>query len=108
MAGNIVELTDQNFEEEVIRSSLPVIVDFWAEWCAPCKKLEPLLEKLGEKYNGKVKIGKLNVEENPKTAMTYGIRSIPALIIFFNGEAKETLLGLQPLAKIEEALRRFL
>ena len=106
--SRLTELSDETFEQEVLKSPVPVVVDFWAEWCAPCKKLEPLLEQLQEKYGNRIKVCKLNVEDNPRTAMNFGIRSIPAIMIFHNGSARETLLGLQPLAKIEEILRRFL
>lgn len=104
----IMDVNDNNFQEVVLKSNVPVIVDFWAEWCTPCKKLEPILEEIERTYNGKVRVARLNVEENPKTAATYAIRSIPALIIFYRGEPADTIIGLHPKAYIEKLLRRYL
>lgn len=98
MAGDIKQFTDQNFNEEVIGSKLPVVVDFWAEWCGPCKMLTPIVEDLSKEYDGKVLIGKMDVDSNPQTAAKYGINSIPTLLFFKNGNIVEQHTGL--LAKI--------
>ena len=91
--------TDANFEEEVLKSSMPVLVDFYADWCGPCKMMAPVIKDIAEEYDGKLKVGKLNVDDNPATAQKYGIMSIPDFIFFKNGEAVETLLGAQPKGK---------
>jgi thioredoxin 1 len=81
-----IEVSDQSFEDEVIKSSLPVLVDFWAPWCGPCRMVAPVIEKLSDKYKGKFKFVKLNVDENPKTAGAYKVMSIPTLLLFKNGK----------------------
>lgn len=87
--------TDQNFDQDVLQSRIPVLVDFWAPWCMPCRVVSPTIEELGKEYVGKVKVGKLNVDENPKTAGTYGIMSIPSILIFKNGKPVKTMIGAQ-------------
>lgn len=99
-----IEITDENFENEVIGSETPVLVDFWAEWCGPCRALAPAIQELSEEYEGRLKVTKLNVDENPVTASSYGIRSIPTLIIFENGVEKDRILGALPKKNIEEAI----
>jgi thioredoxin len=89
----IVALTQENFAQEVLQSPKPVLVDFWAEWCGPCKMIAPLLEELAEEYDGKVKIGKLNTDEQQQLAAQYGIRSIPTLLFFKNGQVVEQMIG---------------
>jgi len=108
LAENISSVSDDSFEEEVLKTKLPVLVDFWAVWCAPCQVIVPTLEDLIQKYKEKVKIVKLNVDENMKTPSKYGITSIPTLLLFKDGELKETLIGVQPQDKIEEVIGKHL
>ncbi len=104
----VTDVTDQDFEGEVIKSALPVLVDLWAPWCGPCRMVAPVVDKLAERYTGKVKFCRLNVDENPQTASKYRIMSIPTLMFFKSGKAVDTVVGavpervLQP--KIEELL----
>jgi thioredoxin 1 len=91
--GNILEFSDQNFEQEVLGSDKPVLVDFWAEWCAPCRMIAPAVEAIAGEYAGRAKVGKLNVDENQSVTSRYNIRSIPTLLVFKNGEIKEQLVG---------------
>jgi len=93
MNNNFVELTDENFEEEVIKSSIPVIVDFYADWCSPCKKLVPILESLNEEFNGEIKIGKVDIEKTSLSS-TYGVSNLPLLILFNGGQEIERKTGL--------------
>lgn len=88
-------LTDQNFKGEVLDSKDPVLVDFWAEWCHPCRIVSPIVEELAKEYQGKLKVGKLNVDENGVTAQSYGVMSIPSLLIFKNGQVVKTMIGAQ-------------
>ncbi len=108
MAEGIANVSDGNFEEEVLKSDLPVLVDFWAVWCAPCKMIEPSVENLAEAYKEKMKIVKLNVDENPKTPANYSVMSIPTLLLFKGGELKETIVGALPQKKIEDAITKHL
>lgn len=91
--GNIQEFSDQNFEQEVLKSDKPVLVDFWAEWCAPCRMIAPAVEAVATEYAGRAKVGKLNVDVNQSITSRYNIRSIPTLLVFKNGEIKEQLVG---------------
>ena len=91
-----IKFTDQNFEEEVEKSELPVLVDFWAMWCGPCQMMGPIIEELAKKFEGKIKIGKLNVDENPEIAKKYEVLGIPALKFFKSGEIVDEITGLQP------------
>ncbi|MBI3070061.1 MAG: thioredoxin [Candidatus Levybacteria bacterium] len=88
-----MDVTDQKFEQEVLKSNLPVLVDFWAPWCAPCRIVSPIVEELAKEYNGKLQVFKLNVDDNPQTASKYGIMSIPSLLIFKKGQVLKTLIG---------------
>ena len=97
----VTDVNDGNFEEEVIKSSLPVLVDLWAPWCGPCRMVGPVVEKLSGKYEGRFKFCKVNVDENPKTAATYRVMSIPTLIFFKDGKAVDTVIGAVP----EQALQ---
>lgn len=90
---SIVSLTDASFEEDVIKSSTPVLVDYWAEWCGPCKSIAPILEEIAEEYAGKLIVGKLNIDDNTGTAPKYGIRGIPTLMLFKDGEVEATKVG---------------
>lgn len=94
MSNNIVAITDGSFETDVIDSSIPVLVDFWAQWCGPCKAIAPILEDIAQKYAGKVKIAKLDVDNNPGTPPKFGVRGIPTLILFKDGQVKATQVGL--------------
>lgn len=91
-----IEFTDANFELEVLKSDKPVIVDFWAEWCGPCRMVGPLVEELAKEYKDKAVIGKLNVDNNPQTAITYGIRNIPAILFFKDGKVVDRQVGAVP------------
>ncbi len=104
MSENLVHITDDGFEESVTRSSLPVVLDFWAPWCGPCRMMEPVLDELASEYAGKVVVGKLNVDENPKTAMAYDILSIPTLLVFSGGAVVKKLVGAMPKKRLVEEL----
>lgn len=91
----MLKLTDQNFQEEVMKSEMPVLVDFWAEWCMPCRMVAPVIDELAKEFEGKLKIGKLNVDENSNTPGKFGIMSIPSVFIFKNGQVVKTLVGAQ-------------
>ena len=106
MSDNITNLTDANFEEEVLNADQPVLVDYWAEWCGPCKALTPVLEEVAPEYVGKVKIAKMNIDENPSTPVKYGIRSIPTLMIFKNGSVEDTKLGSMSKAELSDFINQ--
>jgi len=107
MAGdNVLTLTDQNFETEVLGSDVPVLVDFWATWCAPCRMIGPTIEALADAYAGKAKVGKVDVDHNQQTAMKYRVTSIPSVMVFKNGEVVETLMGARSRPDYESALDR--
>jgi thioredoxin 1 len=103
-----VEITDDNFEAEVTKSDKPVLIDFWAVWCGPCKLIAPIVEELAGEYDGKVKIGKLDVDSNQQTSIKFGVRSIPTLLLFKGGNLKETIIGAVPKSKIVEKLNAVL
>jgi thioredoxin len=104
MAENIMNVTDANWEQEVLKSDIPILIDFWAEWCGPCHALAPTVASIADTYAGKMKVAKLNVDENERTAAKYGVRSIPTLILFSNGEIKTVLIGNRPKNEIVQAL----
>lgn len=108
MAEGVLEFTDQNFQADVIGSDAPVLVDFWAEWCAPCKMIAPAVEALAREYEGRVRIGKLNIDENPSTPSKFGIRGIPTLMLFKEGEVAEQIVGVKPKADLKAAIDRVL
>ena len=109
MAGQeTLEFTDQNFEEEVLKSEKPVLVDFWAEWCGPCRMMAPAVESVATDYAGRAKVGKLNVDENQSVAGRYNIRSIPTLLLFKNGQIQDQLVGAKPKDVIAKLLDKAL
>ncbi len=107
MAGaNTLQFTDDNFDAEVLQSDLPVLVDFWADWCAPCRRLGPLIDELAEQYAGKVKVGKVDTNTCAKTAARFDINSIPTVIIFHEGQITDKIMGLRARREYEDALSR--
>jgi thioredoxin 1 len=103
---NITEVTDENFKSEILDSTIPVLVDFWAAWCGPCRAIAPVVEELAAQYEWQVKIGKCNVDENPKTPGQYGIRAIPTLILFKNGTVAEQITGAVSKSTLENAIKK--
>ena len=103
-----VELTEESFEQEVLKAAIPVLVDFWAAWCGPCKMIAPIVEELATEYEGKLKIGKVDVDNHQKIAMQYGIRSIPTLLIFKSGKVVEQIVGAAPKKTVVEKLSKHL
>ena len=101
-----IDISDDTFEEEVIKSDVPVLVDFWAEWCAPCKIIAPIVEELATEFDGRVKFAKLDVDGNPKVATTYGIRGIPTLLIFNGGSPVDQVVGAVPKAVLKGRLEQ--
>lgn len=106
--AQVIHVTDQTFEEEVINSSIPVIVDFWATWCAPCRLIAPIVEEIAREYDGKIKVCKLDVDNNPNTAINYGIRSIPTLLYFKNGKVISSTIGAVGKSIIVEQVEKLL
>ena len=104
MAGTLAEVTDSNFQVEVLESEVPVLVDFWAPWCGPCRMVAPVVEEIAQERSGELKVVKLNIDENQKTAINYNVLSIPTLILFRNGEAAKTVVGAYPKRKLEAEL----
>jgi thioredoxin 1 len=102
-----VTLTDATFETEVVQSDQPVLVDFWAPWCGPCHTVAPVIEALANEYDGKAKIAKLNVDENPQISQRFNVRSIPTLMVFKGGELVETAIGARPKAQLEQLLNQY-
>ncbi len=107
MAGkNVFEITDGTFEDEVLKSDTPVLVDFWAPWCGPCRAIAPVIEELSGEYEGKLRVAKCNVDDNPKTPSRYGIRAIPTLIIFKDGNVSEQITGAVAKSQITAAIEK--
>jgi len=102
MADKTVSISDDNFEAEVLKSTTPVLVDFWAPWCGPCVAIGPVLESLAGEYNGKIKVAKMNVDENANVPAQYGVRSIPYMVMFKGGEVVDAIIGAVPKVKIKE------
>jgi thioredoxin 1 len=107
-SAGMLELSDSTFEKEVLKSETPVLVDFWAPWCGPCRILAPVVEEIANSYSGRLKVGKLNVDDNQDTTMAYGIRSIPTLIIFKGGKALDQIIGAVPKSEIERMIKKAL
>jgi thioredoxin 1 len=104
--AEILDVTDANFEAEVLKSSTPVIIDFWAEWCAPCRAIAPTVKELATSYQGKVKVVKMNIDENPSTPGRYGVRSIPTVLAFKNGSVVAQITGARPKSAFEEMAQK--
>ena len=103
-----ITFTDGNFDAEALKSDVPVIVDFWAAWCGPCKMIAPIIEDLAGEYEGKVKVGKLDVDENQQTAIKYGVRSIPTVLFFKGGKLAETIIGAVPKSAFAEKITKLI
>ena len=104
----LVHVDDGDFDEEILRADKPALVDFWAPWCGPCKAIGPTVEALAEQYRDRLKVAKVNIDNNPKTAQTYGVMSIPTLILFKEGKVLDTLVGLAPKERLEAFIRKAL
>ena len=107
-SDSIIELSDSTFESEVVNSDVPVLVDFWAPWCGPCRAIAPIVEEISSSYEGKIKVGRMNVDENQSTTMKFGIRSIPTIIMFKDGEAVDQIIGAVPKGEIERVVDKSL
>ena len=106
--GDILQVSDGTFESEIVNSDIPAMVDFWAEWCGPCKMVGPVVEELAKEYKGKIKVAQMDVDQNRETPAKFGIRNIPTLIFFKGGEVINTVIGAQPKSSIEEELKKLL
>ena len=104
MSTNVHEFTDNNFDSDVINSDVPVLIDFWAVWCGPCKAIAPVIEEVANEFEGKVKVGKVDVDQNQDTAMKYGVRSIPTLLVIKDGEVVNQIVGAVPKSNITDIL----
>jgi thioredoxin 1 len=104
MADNIAHISDDTFDSEVLKSPVPVLIDFWAPWCGPCKAIAPIVDQLADEYAGKLKIVKMNVDDNPRTPANYGVRGIPNLILFKDGQVQQQIVGAVPKAHLVKAI----
>lgn len=104
----VLTLTDTNFEAEVLQAGIPVLVDFWATWCAPCKAIAPVIDAIADEYDGKIKVGKVNVDDNPGTPGKYGVRGIPTVILFKDGKVVDQVVGAVPKTQLEALLKKAL
>ena len=100
----VLKITSENFEQEVLKAAQPVVIDFWASWCGPCKMFSPIVDEFAEENEGKVKVGKVNIDDEPDLASRFGVMSIPTAILFKNGQAVQSMVGVQPKAKLEESM----
>jgi thioredoxin 1 len=105
---NVLEVTDSNFDSDIIKSSVPVLVDFWAVWCAPCRAIAPHVEALAAQYEGKIKVGKCDIDANPQVPTRYDVRSIPTLLMFKDGQVVGQVVGAVPRAKVEDLIKKAL
>jgi len=106
MGEHTLDITDDSFEAEVISSDVPVLIDFWASWCGPCKAIAPMVDEIAAEFSGKIKVGKINVDDNPKTPGKFGVRGIPTLIMFKGGEAVDQVVGAIPKSQLEEMINK--
>lgn len=106
MSDNVSEISDTSFEADILKSSIPALVDFWAPWCGPCKSIAPILEEIAKEYTGKIKIAKLNVDDNPRTPTQYNVRGIPNLVFFRDGKVVEQIVGAIPKDQLVAAVRK--
>lgn len=105
---NVLTFTDDNFDKDVLQSDIPVLVDFWATWCAPCKAIAPIIDSVAAEYAGQVKVGKVNVDDNPSTPSKYGVRGIPTVILFKGGKVLDQVVGAIPKAQLETLIKKAL
>jgi thioredoxin 1 len=106
--ADVLQVTDDTFEEEILKSDVPAVVDFWAEWCGPCKMVSPIVEELAKEYDGKIKVASMDVDTNRKTPGAFGIRNIPTLIFFKSGQVEQTVIGAHPKSFLDEQIKKML
>jgi thioredoxin 1 len=106
MTNEVAAVTNETFEQEVVQSQKPVLVDFYADWCGPCKTLSPIVEEIAAEYEGRITVRKVDIDSNPELARQYGVRSIPTLMVFKDGEAKDTIIGAVPKSKLAEVINQ--